>query len=350
MFPVFFLPVPDEGHDRESFYLYHKRSQTAMDRCSPFRFSRLFLFFLLCLLVLPVSLSGQRDSLAEVDPVRPYPPWMLWVPGATHFADGRPVTGLTLALGQVGAIGLGLAYDRDLRSETSSPYYNYPLLLGMQLFNVDKCDFMRNQMLSLRSRDPSFRFDDLGFNQLLLEPFRPKNIFTPITGLFILVAVGQLYLESRDAGPPYRDVRQMYVLDRYRDRDPAMAVMGMTSLLAGWGAGVGEEYWFRNSLMPIWDYRFGQKKGLIYSSLLFGSMHLGNLLFEPEPDLKAALIQAAEATVAGWLLGKDVQHRGYDIGPAVAAHTWYDLTLMLGSFLVNPEDNVFGVSVRFAIP
>jgi len=43
----------------------------------------------------------------------------------------------------------------------------------------------------------------------------------------------------------------------------------------------------------------------------------------------------------------DVQNRGYQIGPAVAAHAWYDFTLMLESFLVDPANDVFAVQVKF---
>jgi len=76
-------------------------------------------------------------------------------------------------------------------------------------------------------------------------------------------------------------------------------------------------------------------------------MHLANLAFSSKPDYGAALVQVCEASIAGYFLGRSVQNRNYDIGPAVAAHTWYDFTLMLGSFLIDPENNVFGVSVTF---
>lgn len=328
----------------KSPYIYHMRK--------PFFFS---LFGgLLLVLWCTIGYKGRaQDPVLSHDPdssLRLYPPWMLWVPGATHFADGNWENGLAFSLGETGAIALGIAFDKQLRSESSSPYYNYPLLLGFELYNIDKCHFMRNRLEYLRTKYPGFRYDDISFNKLMLEPFRPKNVFTPITGLFVAVALGQLYLESRSDHPGYSDVNELYLLNRYVPRNRAMAFYGTASLAASWGAGLGEEYWFRNGLMPIWDYRFGQQKGLAYSSLLFGSLHLTNILFEREPDLKAALTQALAATVAGWLLGRDVQKRDYDIGPASAAHTWYDFTLMLGSFLINPEDNIFGVGVRFVLP
>jgi membrane protease YdiL (CAAX protease family) len=114
-----------------------------------------------------------------------------------------------------------------------------------------------------------------------------------------------------------------------------------------WSAGIGEEYICRNLMMPLLDYKYGQRKGLIISSAIFGGAHFTNVLFADKPDYKSALLQVGEAAIAGYFLGRDVQKRGYDIGPAVAAHMWYDFTLMLGSFLINPENNFLGINLKF---
>jgi membrane protease YdiL (CAAX protease family) len=141
----------------------------------------------------------------------------------------------------------------------------------------------------------------------------------------------------------------MYFVNRYIDRNSGLAIYGATSLAASYGAGIAEEYMFRNAILPLWDYKYGQKKGLIYSSLLFGSMHFSNLLFSNNPDYKATLFQVGEASILGYLMGRDVQNRGYNIGPSVAAHMWYDFTLMLGSFLIDPKNNFLGVDIKFKI-
>ena len=78
-------------------------------------------------------------------------------------------------------------------------------------------------------------------------------------------------------------------------------------------------------------------------------MHFTNLAFAQKPDYVGTLIQVASASAAGFLLGNDVQRRGYNIGPAVAAHMWYDFVLMFGSFLVNPQNNFLGVNVSFRL-
>lgn len=274
------------------------------------------------------------------------PPWTLFVPGASHFLEQHYIRGAAFAAAEVGGITLGLVYDSKLQGSSSSPYYNFPLLMGMQAYNIDMCNVMHNWMTVAKYRHPELKFDPISFNQLLLAPFKPRNVFCPLTGGFVLVAIAELLLDTHGARS-INKVNQMYFMDRYIDRNPALAAYGAVSLATSYGAGVSEEYIFRNSFMPIWDWKYGQKKGLAYSSLFFGAAHLSNLMFETQPDYRAALMQFVEASIAGWVLGRNVQRNGYQIGQAVAAHAWYDFTLMLGSFLLDPENNVFGVNVKF---
>ncbi|MCB8995024.1 MAG: CPBP family intramembrane metalloprotease [Bacteroidales bacterium] len=305
---------------------------------------RRFCFQLLIILLLfsQLPVSGQADSKPRI-----YPGWTLFVPGATHFYDHRPVTGLLFSATEVSGISLGIIYNHQLQTQSSTPYYNFPLLIGMQAYNVDKCDFLRNRMEVYKYYYPELHYDPVAFNELLKMPFQPKNIFTPITGGFVLVALAELYIGGRQSKQYFSDISQMSFFNSWMNRNPAMAIYGSTSLAASYGAGIAEEYAFRNMVLPLYDYRYGQMKGRIYSSLLFGSLHFSNLLFSEKPDYGAAFLQVAEASIAGYFLGRDVQKRGYKIGPAVSAHMWYDFTLMLGSFLIDPKNNFLGVNIKF---
>jgi membrane protease YdiL (CAAX protease family) len=297
------------------------------------------------LIITSFSVNAQTDSTAREKPEF-YPRWTLFVPGATHFHDNRIAEGIIFSGTTVGGITLGIIYDNKLKTNSSTPYYNFPLLLGMQAYNVDKCDWFRNRLEVFKYYRPDFKYDPIKFSDLLKTPYQAKNIFKPITGGLILFAIAELYL-GRGSDQNYKDIDQMYFVDRYMNKNAAMALYGAASLGASYGAGIGEEYMFRNTIMPMWDYKYGQKRGLIYSSLFFGSMHFGNLLFSKNPDYKATLLQVGEASILGYILGKDVQNRGYNIGPAVAAHMWYDFTLMLGSFLIDPKNNYLGVNMKF---
>ena len=300
------------------------------------------------LVFLSISLSAQTDSLLNKAP-KLYPAWTFLVPGATHFYNHRIGEGLFFSATEISTITLGIIYDKKLASGNSTPYYNYPLLIGSELYSIDKCDGFINLMEYTKFKHPDLKYDPVSFNDLLKTPFQPENVFTPITGGLVALAIAELFLEGNKTSHSFKDINQMQFMNHYINRNPAMAFFGATSLLASYGAGISEEYVFRNYLMPILDYKFGPKKGLIYSSLAFGAMHATNAFMSDNPDWKYTILQVTEATIIGYVLGKDVQNRNYKIGPAVAAHMWYDFTLMLGSFLINPENNFLGVRMKFTI-
>jgi membrane protease YdiL (CAAX protease family) len=262
---------------------------------------------------------------------------------------GALLRGLTFSAIEIGGIVMGLHYDNTLKSNSASAYYNYPLLIGLKTFEVDKCDFVRNRLELIKYRYPDFQYDPISEKDLFLAPFKAENVFTAVTMGLVGIAIIEVWLDGRGVENRIDKVQQMYFLDRYIDRNPALAIYGTTSLAVSWGAGVSEEYLMRNWFMPILDYKYGQTNGLIFSSVAFGVLHLPNLLFADKPDYGQALVQVVEATLVGLVLGQDVHNRGYKIGPVVAAHAWYDFTLMLGSFLINPKENVFAVKVKFNI-
>jgi membrane protease YdiL (CAAX protease family) len=301
---------------------------------------------LLFLLLLCYGVSGQSKDTVSTAPVR-IPSWTLLFPGATKFYQGDFAEGLTFSLLETGCIVTGLRFNKTLRNRSSSPYYNYPLFLGLQLYQTEKMLLFHNQLDRFKQTSPDFRYDNISEKELYLSPFKIKNILTPITGGMAGLAALFLGINHQYATKHFRDIRKMYVLDHYTERNKAMALYGTVSLAMSWGAGVSEEYAFRNYLMPILDYRYGRKKGLVISSLVFGSAHFSNMLFSEHPNIVTTLLQVGEASLLGFFLGLDVQQRGYSIGPAVAAHTWYDFILMAGSFFADPESNIFGVNVQF---
>ena len=292
--------------------------------------------------------SQEADSLKNAIP-RLYPLWTFFVPGATHFYDGRIATGLIFSTLEVGLTSAGIVYNKDLKQHSSSPYYNYPLFLGLNAFTVDKCDFLRNNLEYFKYKRPDFVYDDISFNDLLKEPFRLKNMFSLFTGGFVALALAELLIESFNADYSIQDVRKIHFIDRYIDRNSALALHGITSLGMSWEAGVGEEYVFRNYIMPVLNYKYGKPKGLIVSTGIFGVSHAFNYLFAEKPDVSTIVYHVAFATIVGYILGKNVEIHNNKIGQAIAAHTWYNFTFMLGSFLVNPEENVFGVDFTVKI-
>lgn len=305
--------------------------------------------FSIFLIILPFVFYAQTSDSIQNAPPELLPNWTLWVPGASCFYQKNYLKGTVFAALEIGGVYLGIRHDPTLKSNSTSPYYNFPLFLGLQAFQTEKLTNFRNQLEVMQYHHPGFRYHPISEKELYLAPFRRENIVTPITGGMVLLAGIFLGFEKTREQHRFRDVRQMYFVDRYISRNQALAAYGATSLAMSWAAGVGEEYIARNYLMPIFDYRFGQKKGLMLSSLAFGGLHMTNLFFAEKPDYQATLLQVAQATVLGYFLGRDVQKRNYNIGPAVAAHMWYDAVLMLGSFLVNPEENFLGVNIKVGL-
>jgi len=94
----------------------------------------------------------------------------------------------------------------------------------------------------------------------------------------------------------------------------------------------------------------GKSKGLVFSSVAFGLSHFPNYFKANSRETKmAALSQLATTSLAGMVYGLDVQRREYNIGPSVAAHAWFDMIVMVGSFLINPENNYIGADLRLEL-
>lgn len=304
-----------------------------------------FLIFLVSAF-LSFNISGQVADTLKQEPEL-IPGWTFWVPGASYFHQGKIIQGSVFSTLEVSGVFLGIKYDKSLKNNSTTPYYNYPLFLGLQAFQTEKLIIVKRQLEYIKYHQPGFRYDDLSEKDLYLAPFKVKNIMTPITGGMVLLAAVFLGVEKHNEMVPFNDIEKMYFMDRYIGRDQGLAVFGLTSFAMSWNAGIGEEYICRNWMMPVLDYKYGQKKGVLISSAIFGGAHLTNLLFADNPDIKSTLLQVGEATILGYFLGRDVQKRGYDIGPAVAAHMWYDFTQMLGSFLINSTNNYLGVNMKF---
>ncbi len=305
-----------------------------------------YIFFILLFIIINNISAQTADSIKSPEPDI-LPGWTLYVPGASYFYQKDYLKGAVFAALETGGVYMGIKHSQTLKNNSSSPYYNFPLFIGLQAFQTEKLVNFKNQLERIKYYNPGFRYHDISEKELYLAPFKIKNIATPITGGMVLLAGVFLGLEKHYAKNSISEVSHIYFLNRYIPRNQALTAYGATSLAMGWAAGVGEEYIVRNYMMPIMDYKYGQTKGLIYSSVAFGALHFTNLFFAEKPDYKSTLLQVGQATVLGLILGRDIQKRDYNIGPAVAAHVWYDAVLMIGSFLINPENNFLGASVKF---
>jgi membrane protease YdiL (CAAX protease family) len=302
---------------------------------------------LLCLFLITSNSNAQTVDTTSLQKPTRLPLWTVALPGASYYYQRQYVMGTIFATLEVGGIYAGIKYNQKLKSNSITPYYNYPKSIGLQAMYVEKIANFKNHLERFKYRNPDFEYDTRSEKELYLAPFKKENVFTPITGVMVLFSGAtlgvSLYLQEQGIS----DVEEMSFLDKYIPRNQALALYCPIGFAQGWGAGIAEEYRYRNWLMPLLDYKYGQKKGLVFSSLAFGVSHATNFIFEKHPDYKLAIFQIAGTSLAGLVYGWDVHRRDYNIGPVVAAHMWFDTLLMVGSFLINPETNYLGISLKF---
>lgn len=304
-------------------------------------------------------LAQNQDSLIiNIDKPIKLPIWTIPIPGASYYYQKKYIEGTIFATLEIGLIYLGLKYDDDLVTAASddegklkTPYYNYPKNIGLQVFYLEKLANMKNHLENVKYRNPDFKYHDISEKKLYLAPFKKENVFTPVTGVMVFLAGATLtanyFMGETNGSPTVSDIDRLSFGDSYLPRNQALSYYLPVGFVQGWGAGITEEYAFRNWLMPLIDFNYGQRKGLIFSSLAFGVYHFQNYFKVDTREMKnIAIAQAFTTSLAGLVYGWDVQRRDYNIGPSVAAHAWFDMIIMVGSFLINPENNYLGVNLK----
>lgn len=96
--------------------------------------------------------------------------------------------------------------------------------------------------------------------------------------------------------------------------------------------GIAEEFLCRGWLQNEFIERYGDTKkhiilSIFFSSLIFGLLHLTNLM--AGQDLLTTIVQVIQATAAGLLLGS-IYYKTKNIWAVISLHSIYDFCLMLG--------------------
>ncbi len=262
------------------------------------------------------------------------------LPGGTYFYQGEPAKGALFAVPETGLIALGVAASPNLASQGGAPEINVPLLLGAQLYVVDKWSYYQQRMILFNDENQSASppVDRTSLGDLLSAPFKPSVVSSPLVILSGLLGVADgLYGYPRRSGT-FSNISTVTVMDRRMSRDSGTAYYEGASFAVSYGAGVSEEMVFRGMLLPILDYKYGQRTGLWISSLSFGLLHSLN------PGA-GGIYPPAQATAIGLLFGWQVQEDDYHISKAIAAHFWYDFISATTTWLANPSQNPLGVQV-----
>ncbi len=268
------------------------------------------------------------------------PPGFALLPGGTYFYQGEPAKGALFAVPEIGLVALGVAASPNLASQGGTPEINVPLLLGGQLYVVDKWSYYQQQMILFNAANPSAGppVDRTSLGDLLLAPFNPSVISSPLVILSGLLGVADgLYGYPQRSGT-FTNINTVTAMNRRMSRDSGTAYYEGASFAVSYGAGVSEEMVFRGMLLPILDYKYGRRTGLLVSSLSFGLLHSLN------PGA-GGIYLPAQATALGLLFGWQAQEDDYRISKTIAAHFWYDFISSTTTWLANPSQNPLGVQV-----
>jgi len=205
-------------------------------------------------------------------------------------------------------------------------------------------DTYRGMMLKYGSDKYSKRFDRSSVGELVAAPFRKEQLLNPwVLGCAAAGAgINNIVARSASGRRSFADMRGMRYLGRAYNRDTGAAVYSAYWVPLSLGAGVSEEMLFRGMLQAGFEERWGEKKGLVGASFLFGAAHMSD---PNNPDVWA---NVAFASAAGMFFGWRYQKNDYKLAEEIAAHFWFDFMAGAALFLANPKENPLGAKMDFA--
>ena len=178
--------------------------------------------------------------------------------------------------------------------------------------------------------------------ELMLSPFKSKNLFSwDVMPFFPLTTL--LTFRNEDYMGIYRFFEKEHIdIWGIKTNPYAAALLFLTyfAVLNDFVA-VSEETLFRGLLL--------EQNDLVFSSILFGSMHLSSLMLFPEIDATAIMTvsrQVLFATLFGFWQGFTTQNNTYNFEKAIALHFWHNTLNMflstladIGNYTENNGDN-----------
>jgi len=144
------------------------------------------------------------------------------------------------------------------------------------------------------------------FWDLAVAPFAPENLTNP----WVFIPIGTVLAISSIERSPRTVVNPQLMNQK--------GVQFAYAVVPAYGAGVGEEAFFRGFLNHAMSTAWGPELGITTSSLIFGLSHLGN-----SPTLRAADVLPQIA--GGFYLGYVQYKHHWDLGPGIAFHFWWDV-------------------------
>lgn len=305
---------------------------------SPSRCSTIYIRPPLCVAVLLLLLALAAS--AAPDPVRSALLCAL-IPGGGHLYlhEYSTAAGYAGSIGALAAAGLWLDQrnqDLDRDKEVNSFY-----LLSLKEWELSLFTTYRNAHRHAGYNLAAAGLDDTPTAQLFTAPFQPRNLADPAVLAAAGIALGLVAAASTHEDRRFNDISRVGLLGSTFNRHQGLALYGGDAFGLSLGAAVGEEALWRGVLQNELESAYGPRGGLYASAALFGLAHLVDLDGSISPG------RAAFGTLAGWYLGTLFQQDRHRLSRAIAAHFWYDFTVMLAGFLLDPDENALNVRVTF---
>jgi membrane protease YdiL (CAAX protease family) len=272
---------------------------------------------------------------------------VLWslLPGAGHIYLGDTATGLTYAGLTAVFLAGGVEVQRRLEDVgRDDDEVNVPMLLADKVWEYSIFTTAREALASDGVDLRRYGIDDTPTSLLLTAPFSRQLLRAPVWGAALFgVALGVLGTQDLDAGDGrLSDVERVNMFGGSYDQDDANRLYTASALGISLGAATAEEGLFRGLLQPYLQGRYGERVGFWAAAGSFGAAHLIGL------DGKLNPAAVAFTTAGGAYLGWLYEHDGRRLEAPIAAHFWYDFTLMMTLWVRDPDNTPLGFDVQFS--
>jgi len=270
-------------------------------------------------------------------------PALLWSlnPGGGFFYLDEPGSGVAYAATTAAFLGAGAEVERRNRKLGRDDEVNVPALVGEKVWEYSVFSTFRTALardgVDLRAE----RFDDTPTPLLLTAPFRPGVAMTwPVAGA-ALFGVAAAALTAQHPAGRLSDVERARMLGSDFNRNDATALYTASAAGISLGAATAEEGLFRGILQTILQERYGDTAGLWGAAGTFGAAHI----LAPDGSVNPAgvVFGTGAGLYLGWLYNRD-DHR---LAGPIAAHFWYDFTLLATCWALEPDDTPLGFDVQF---
>ncbi|MBN1670152.1 MAG: CPBP family intramembrane metalloprotease [Kiritimatiellae bacterium] len=288
-------------------------------------------------------LAGPQPAAAGGSPPRPVSEALAWslIPGGGHHYLGEHGAG-NAYLGSVLAFGGMGAWVEDRNAALDRPdEVNVFWLLASKSWELSFFTTYRSAMRRAGCDLRAEGIDDTPVGGLLLAPFRREHLTNPWVLVAAALGVAAAFRDAGDPDAGFADIAEIGIMGMDANREWGSAAYAAEAFGLSLAAGVSEEAVWRGLLQNELDRSFGARGGLVTTSILFGIAHIVDLDGDIRPE------RTVVPTLAGLYLGTLFENEEHRLGPSIAAHFWYNFTLMTTAFALDPDANPLGVQVSF---